>query len=411
MNKFLNALDAGVVDLPPRPLMYTDGQGDGKKTSDPEAPAEVCDWATGPALLQPTEVPQDQLIDAVTQAEEKIQKLVVSNTRLEDRVRELEELLCEARRDDMKSKVSLSKAEESIAQWKVEKANLTNQVKTQQGKVQYMENLLCKAHRWSVDLINVTLAEDEEKHQKAVETIAQFEVEKSEFQMKNEEMKKCLIQTVESLKVSLAEAEENRQKAMETIAQLEVEKSDLKDQVAQLEVELKDMENLLSENYSWAAELINEHQMKNDEMKKRLIQTEESLRVSLIEAEEEHQKAEEKLQKAEETIAQLEVEKFKLKDQVETLRETVQDVEDLLTKARSWAAALMIEHQIKKHEMKKSLINTEESLKASLTEAEEKHQKAEETIAQLERRDKCLRQKAVEQKWIPSRINMMGYEV
>ncbi|XP_017311453.2 putative protein tag-278 [Ictalurus punctatus] len=380
MSKFLSALDADVVDLPQRPLTFTDGQGDGKKTtSDPEVPTEdpVCDWATEPALLQPTEVPQDQVTDVVTQAEEKIQKLVVSNTRLEDRVRELEELLCEARRDDLKSKVSLTKAEESIAQWKVEKANLTNQVKTQQGKVQYMEHLLCKAHRWSVDRINVVLAEDEEKPQKAVETIAQFEVEKSEFQMKNEEMKKCLIQTVESLKVSLAETEEKHQKAMETIAQLEVEKSDLKDQVEPLEVALKDVENLLSENYSWAAELINKHQMNNDEVKKRLIQTEESLKVSLTKAEEKHQKAEE-------TIAQLEVEKSELKDQVETLRETVQDVENLLTKARSWAAALMIEHQIKKHEMKKSLISTEESLKVSLTEAEEKHQKAEETIAQLE---------------------------
>ncbi|XP_053491414.1 conserved oligomeric Golgi complex subunit 4-like isoform X2 [Ictalurus furcatus] len=76
MNTFLSELGAGVVDGPLRPLLYTARaaataagiyyhvkRGDGNETSDPEVTTEdpVCDRATEPALLQPTEVPQDQL--------------------------------------------------------------------------------------------------------------------------------------------------------------------------------------------------------------------------------------------------------------------------------------------------------------------------------------------------------------
>ncbi|XP_053533752.1 myosin heavy chain, muscle isoform X3 [Ictalurus punctatus] len=379
MNKFLSALGAGVVDVPLRPLLYTAGaaataagiyyhvkRGDGKKTSssDPEVTTEdpVCDRATEPALLQLTEVPQDQLMDTVTEAEEKTQKLLVSNTQLQERVRELEELLCEARRDDMKSKASLTeavekhqKAEETITQLQMEKADLTNQVETQRGKMQDVEKLLSETHRMFDDLMN-------------------------EYQMKNDEMKKRLIDAEEILKFSMTEAEES-------ITQLQMEKADLTNQVETLQETVQYLGNLLNETHRCSDDLMNECECEREaysnlkseyeEMKETLINKEEILKASLTEAEEKHQKAEE-------TITLLQVEKADLTTQVETLQETVQDLETLLSETHIWAAALMNEYQMKNDEMKKRLIDAEEILKASLTEAVEKHHKAEETITQLQ---------------------------
>ncbi|KAF4091917.1 hypothetical protein AMELA_G00042320 [Ameiurus melas] len=456
MEKFLSALGAGVVDAPLRPLLYTAGaaataagiyyhvkRGDGKKTSsDPEVTTEdpVCDRATEPVLLQPTEVPQDQLTDAVTEAEEKIQKLVASNTQLQERVRKLEELLYEARRDDMKSKVSLTeaeekhqKAEETIAQLQVEKADLTKQVETQRGKMQDVENLLSETHRMFDDLMSEYQVKNDETEKRLIdaeellkfslteaeETITKLQVEKadltkqvetlretvqyvgnllnethrcsddlmSEYQVKNDETEKRLIDAEELLKVSLTEVEEKHQKAEETIAQLQVEKADLKDHMKTLQGRVQDLGNLLTETDRECDMLMNECECEREaysilkseyeDMKETLINKEELLKVSLTEVEEKHQKAEE-------TITQLQVEKADLTKQVETQRETVQDLENLLSETHIWASALMSEYQVKNDETEKRLIDAEELLKVSLTEAEEKHQKAEETIAQLQ---------------------------
>ncbi|XP_053469040.1 uncharacterized protein LOC128600514 isoform X1 [Ictalurus furcatus] len=107
---------------------------------------------------------RSQLKNAVAEDEEKIQKLVVSNTQLEERVRELEELLCEACRDcDMKSKVSLAEAEErlqkaleSIDELEVEKSNLNIQVEMLRGSVQDMVILLHVIEGQSDQLKNVS---------------------------------------------------------------------------------------------------------------------------------------------------------------------------------------------------------------------------------------------------------------
>ncbi|XP_053478371.1 myosin heavy chain, striated muscle-like [Ictalurus furcatus] len=457
MNKFLSALGAGVVDVPVRPLLYTAGaaataasiyyhvkRGDGKKTSssDPEVTTEdpVCDQATEPALLQPTVVPQDQLTDAVTEAEEKIQKLVVSNTQLQERVRELEELLCEARRDDMKSKASLTeavekqqKAEETLTQLQVEKADLTTQVETQRGKMQDVEKMLSETHRMFDDLMNEYQMKNDEMKKRLIdteeilkssmteaeETLTRLQVEKAdlttqvetlqetvqylgnllnethrcsddlmnEYQMKNDETEKRLIDAEEILKASLTEVEKKHQKAEETITQLQVEKADLKDHVKTLQGRVQDMGNLLTETDRECDMLMNECECEREaysnlkseyeEMKETLMNKEEILKASLTEVEEKHQKAEE-------SITQLQVEKADLTTQVETLQETVQDLETLLSETHIWAAALMNEYQMKNDEMKKRLIDTEEILKASLTEAVEKHQKAEESITQLQ---------------------------
>ncbi|XP_053539043.1 myosin-9 [Ictalurus punctatus] len=530
----------------------------------------VCDQATEPALLQPTEVPQDQLTNAVTEAEEKNQKLVVSNTQLEERVRELEELLCEARRDDMKSKVSLAEAEEkhqmaveTIAQLKVEKSDLKDQVKKLRGTVQDMENLLHAAEveksdlkdqaktlqgrvRYTENLLHFVEVEKSglttkvESLQRRVKTMVKDVCDTDwelgtcvhEVQVNNDEIKKHLIDAEEILKVnftsheittavvfciSLSEAEEKHQTAVEIIAQLEVEKSGLKDQVESLqrtvenignllhlvEVEKSDLKNqvetlqrtvqdmgnllhvvdvekpglkeqvellqgtiqnmgdllhaveveksdlkvqvktlqgrvenmqnqphpvekeksvlndqvktlqgrlrlmwnMLNETYKWAIGVMNEVQVKDDEMKKHLIHAEEILKVTLPEAEEEHQKDVE-------TIAQLKVEKSDLKDQMKTLQGRVRYTENLLhfveveksgliTQVESlqrrvktvvkdvcdtdWELGTCVhEVQVKNNEIKKHLIHAEEILKVSMAEAEEKHQTALETIAQLE---------------------------
>ncbi|XP_060731508.1 leucine-rich repeat flightless-interacting protein 1-like [Tachysurus vachellii] len=90
---------------------------DTEDTTVPEDP--VYEQTTEPALVRHTEVVQDQMMEAESEAEEKIQELVVPKIQLEDRVKELvvpkiqledrvkelEELLCEARRSyDLKSK-------------------------------------------------------------------------------------------------------------------------------------------------------------------------------------------------------------------------------------------------------------------------------------------------------------------
>ncbi|XP_017333568.1 leucine-rich repeat flightless-interacting protein 1 isoform X1 [Ictalurus punctatus] len=369
MKTFLSALGAGVAKLRLRPLMYTTGtaataaaiyyyvkRGDGKKTtSDPEVTPEdpVCDQAMEPALVQPIEVPRDQVMGAVRRAEEKIQKLVVSSTKLEDRVKELEELLCEARNecerereahfilqseyDEMKEnlmdkkqllKVSQSedekkhqKAVETIAQLEVENSDLKDQVERLQGRVQNMENLL-HATEWECDkLVN-------------------------DFHMEEDEIKKGVIHIMELLKVSLAEDEEKHQKAVETIAQLEVEKSDLKDQVERLRLRVWEMENLLHETYRWSADQMNECerereayvilQSEYDEMKENLMDKEQLLKVSQSEDEP-------KPQKAVETIAQLVMEKADLIDQVERLRLRVWEMENLHHETYRWSADQMNE--------------------------------------------------------------------
>ncbi|XP_017329187.1 myosin heavy chain, skeletal muscle-like [Ictalurus punctatus] len=253
MKRFLNALNAGE-----------------ETTVDPEDTPEVCVQGTELALVQPAEVPQDQVTDSVTPADEKMQKLVVCSTQLEESMRELEELLCEACRDDLESKSSIAKleekhqkAEKTIAQLEAEKAILTNQVEKLQGTLQNMGNMLTETHRECDELT------DEYEREQEAHSILQKE---------NDEMKETLTQKEELLQVSLAEAEEKYQKAEESIAQLEVEKANLTNQVEKLQEKVQNIENMLTESRRECEALTNELEMKNNDMKQTLMEKEELLK-------------------------------------------------------------------------------------------------------------------------------------
>ncbi|KAG7327129.1 hypothetical protein KOW79_008735 [Hemibagrus wyckioides] len=402
----------------------------------------VCEQATEPALVQSTKVHQDQMmqeaIKVIAVLEKERFKLEHQVKTLQDKVKDMENQLCdthlqqeqEAHRllksehqemmetltnNEKLLKVSLFEAEEkhqkaveTITKLEVEKSDLTDQVKTLRDTVEDMGNQLCETRLQYDDLKNVSLFEAEEKHQKAVETITKLEVEKSDLtdqvktlrdtvedmgnqlyetrlqydDLKNreqeahrllkseyQEMMETLTNNESLLKVSLAEAEEKHQKAVETITQLEEEKSDLTDQVKTLRDTVEDMGNQLFHTY-----------LRCDELKN----------VSLSEAEEKHQKAVE-------TITKLEEEKSDLTDQVKTLRDTVEDMGNQLCethlqcddlkntrlhceKEQEAHRLLKSEHQ----EMMETLTNSEKLLKVSLSETEEKHQKAVETITRLE---------------------------
>ncbi|XP_058257408.1 myosin-4-like [Hemibagrus wyckioides] len=412
------------------------------------------------------------------EAEEKHQKAVETITKLEveksdltdqvktlrDTVEDMGNQLYETRLqyDDLKN-ISLAKAEEkhqmaveTITQLEEEKSDLTDQVKTLIDTVEVMGNQLCEtflqcereqeAHRLlkseyqemmetltnNESLLKVSLAEAEEKHQKAVETITQLEEEKSDLtdqvktlrdtvedmgnqlfhtylrcdELKNEweeeqeahrllkseyqERMENLTNNEKLLKVSLSEAEEKHQKAVETITKLEEEKSDLTDQVKTLRDTVEDMGNQLCETHLQCDDLKNEweeeqeaHRLlksKYQERMENLTNNEKLLKVSLFEAEEKHQKAVE-------TINLLEVEKSDLTDQVKTLQETVEDMGNQLCETRLHCEKEQEAHRLLKsehQEMMETLTNSEKLLKVSLSETEEKHQKAVETITRLE---------------------------
>ncbi|XP_060758418.1 myosin-15-like [Neoarius graeffei] len=436
---------ARVAGLPLRPLLYTAGTAaaastlycymkpsDGEKaTADPEGPPAledpVCDQATEPALVQPEEVPQDQVTDSVTEAEKKLEKIVVSFIQLEDRVRELEELLSEARRDcDMKSKecererkaqnmlqgendemketmIHQEKlllhymldaehrhqtAEVSLVYLEVENAHLRNQLKTLRENLHNMQNLLSDSHEECDKLTHECEREQE------AQTI---------LQVKNEEMKETLIHQEELLKVSLAKAEQKHQKAKASIVHLEAENADLVNQLKTVRVNMHDLWTVLSDSHEECDKLKHEcelervaHsilQVENDEMKVTLIHQEELLKVSLAEAEHKHQKA-----KA--SIVHLEAENVDLRKQLKTVRVNMHDLWTVLSDSQKECDKLKHECereqeacrilQAENDEMKETLIHQEELLKVSLSEATQKLQKAEAAIVRLEAKNSDL---------------------
>ncbi|KAK3520940.1 hypothetical protein QTP86_018461, partial [Hemibagrus guttatus] len=290
--------------------------------------------------------------------------------------------------------------------------------------------------------LEVSWAEVVEKHQKDVETITQLEKEKSNLtdqvkaqkdahrHLKSEyqEMIETLTNSEKLLKVSLAQAEEKHQKDVETITQLEKEKFNLTDQVKTLQDTVEDLGSQLCDTYLQCDELKNECEREQDvhrllkseyqEMMETLTNSEKLLKVSLTEAEEKHQKAVE-------TIAQLEKEKSNLMYQVGALKDIREDLEYVQTELCEERDKIMDEytglkdthnilqdkhketeeklkrfeellmecereqeaHRLLKsedNEMMETLTNSEKFLMVSLAEAEEKHQKAVKTIAQLE---------------------------
>ncbi|XP_017322760.1 leucine-rich repeat flightless-interacting protein 1 [Ictalurus punctatus] len=290
MNTFLNALKAGE-----------------ETTTDPKDTPEVYVWATEPALVQPTEVPQDQR--SMTKLEEKHQK-----------------------------------AEDSIAQLEVEKANLTNQVEKLRRTVANMGTMLSETHRECDKLT------DEYEHEQEAHSILQKE---------NDEMKETLMHKEELLKVSLPEAEEKHQKAEDSIAQLEVEKA-----------------NLTNQEYEREREAHSILQKEDDEMMETLMHQEELLKSSMVKAEKKHQKAVE-------TIAQLEVEKSDLKDQVETLRRTVQKIGNMLTETHRECEALTNKYE-QKQEANSILEAVNDEMMKTLKELEMKNNEMKQTLMEKE---------------------------
>ncbi|KAK3506027.1 hypothetical protein QTP70_018645 [Hemibagrus guttatus] len=332
----------------------------------------------------------------------------------ENRVRELERLLCEANREckqqrrsriilqaqnnemkkifqqkEMFLQVSLAdaqqkhqKALESISQLEEEKSELTDLVNTLFTRELEQGELLCHTQLEAYELEN----ECEQKHEAHSALLLEYE-----------EIKKELTRTEEVLKVSLADAELKNQKALESISQLEEEKSELTNLVNTLRSTVEELGETLCNCHFEMDELKNECEQKHkahsallleyDEIKKELTRTEEVLKVSLADAEL-------KNQKALESISQLEEEKSELTDLVNTLftRELEQgellchtqleayELENECEQKHKAHSALLLEYE----EIKKELTRTEEVLKVSLSDAELKNQKALESISQLE---------------------------
>ncbi|KAG7326034.1 hypothetical protein KOW79_010959 [Hemibagrus wyckioides] len=318
-------------------FMYFVKRDDGEKRTadheDTEHEGPVCEQATEPALVQSTKVHQDQMMREREQEAHRLQtseycKMIETLT---DNEKLLKVSLAEAEEKHQKAVEVITKLEE-------EKSDLADLVKTLRDTVEDMGNQLCGTHAEYDELIDVSLAETEEKHQKAVEVITKLEEEKSDLtdqvktlrdtvedmgnqicetllhcdELKNEcekeqeahkllkseyhERMETLTNNEKLLKVSLAEAEEKHQKAMETISQLEEEKSDLTDQVKILrntvedlgkeQVELNRDCDKLMDDYNRLKDTHNVLQAEHKEVKEQLKCCEELPKESLDQAKE-----------------------------------------------------------------------------------------------------------------------------
>ncbi|KAK2869657.1 hypothetical protein Q7C36_001528 [Tachysurus vachellii] len=224
------------------------------------------------------------------------------------------------------------------------------------------------------DQMKVSLANTDEQHQKDLDTITQLEQNNSDLTdqvvilIENMEkckqlmfahstefanlIKECVQDWEKTLKVSLTKAEKKQRKAAKIITQLEKEKSDLTNQLETLKDTVRVMEKQLSETYLQHAEL----------------------RVSLANAEEQHQKDLD-------TISQLEQENSDLTDQVVIRKENIEKCKQL-----------MFNHSTEFNNLIKECVQDwEEILKVSLAKAEKKQQKAAKIITQLEKEKSDLR--------------------
>ncbi|KAK3517745.1 hypothetical protein QTP70_017794 [Hemibagrus guttatus] len=327
-------------------------------------------------------VPEDSLSEAVekNQTDEVSGAPVDSeSSNLEDRVRELEELLCEAHRECERKNKDRERAEEAYRilqsqyeetlkqrdellmvclpeaqrkyeqametneQLEKEKSNLMSRVDTLQGSMQQLGHILC------------------ETRTECVEAKRKYEVERKlhkYVQAELDKKKEKRRENLRSLRESLAEATEKYEEAMVFIDQLEDENSKLKSDVETLQDSVQELDRELSVSQITCKETTREcdgakqelrilqsecsemkeillkdcervpevHRMlmsQNDELKKLLNQNEELLQVSLDEAER-------KYEKAMMTNAELEKKNSDLTSQVTTLQGTVQELEEEL---------------------------------------------------------------------------------
>ncbi|KAF5898671.1 leucine-rich repeat flightless-interacting protein 1-like isoform X1, partial [Clarias magur] len=225
---------------------------------------------------------KDALKDAVTEAEEKIQTLVLSNFKLEVRMRQLEELLCASPSDgDMENQHDLSaeKHQEAIiVQLELETSDLRDRVETLRGKLRKIMNLHSESYRTSDELTT--------KYMRDLEGFSLCNSGETSLKHNKEALKG---------------------KHQKTIAQLKAEKADLEEHAETLLGSMQKMMNLLSENHRACDELMTKYM--------RDLEAYSLRKDSLFEMEE-------KWQMAVETIEEREAD---LRDQVETLQGTMQD--------------------------------------------------------------------------------------
>ncbi|TTG32358.1 Zinc finger protein 28 [Bagarius yarrelli] len=361
----------------------------------------VCEQVTEPAVVKSMNVVQEKMM--VFESEEKILTVVMSDTHLEDRLRLLEELLCEAQcilqtgknketliHQDELLKVFLAEAKEkhktsmeTISQLEENKSNLTNQVKRLTEKVEGIKNSLCKAYSERGELMNELVRE------RKAYSVLQSDSKKKE---------KTLLYQDKILKVSLVKAKMQHRNAVETMTQLEEEKAKLTNQVKELRGTLENMKKHLFKINRQRDEFMDKCmeetvaysilQVEIGKMKKTLIHQEELLKVSLSDAEKKHQKSVK-------SITQSEDKKSKLTYQVERLSQKVDNIKNSLFRAYSEHDELIKEcvqewnvystFQSDYNKIQKTLLYQDRFLKVALDEAKEKHQKAVETITQLKK--------------------------
>ncbi|XP_053469128.1 leucine-rich repeat flightless-interacting protein 2-like [Ictalurus furcatus] len=328
MQHLMSLARSRAAGLPLRPLLYAvgaaataagvyyyfkkRGDGDGERTADTtltEGPVQTQLPAVDDSLLDPglmsevdgvsvtqtdSTVPQESL----SEAEEKKQKVEVSSalvdserSNLEDRVRELEELLCEEHREcerktkdyeaecqahgalnsqysEIKEtlthieglvKVTLTEAEEkykrameSEAELENEKLDLMSQVNTLRGSVKQLEEQFSETRRRN----------DEITRELGIgQGILTFEKSKAEEQVKD------LKQKISSLKVSLDEAEVRYAESLESITELENENYDLVDDMNTLQEAVDDLEEQLSQTQTRCNEATTETERKTQELR------------------------------------------------------------------------------------------------------------------------------------------------
>ncbi|KAF5898688.1 paramyosin-like isoform X1, partial [Clarias magur] len=314
-------------------------------------------------------------------AVENITQLEIEKSRLNDQVASLQDELCEShiKADNLTNECERERESHSILQSEL------NQTK---DDFKYFEKNM-----------TISLAELEEKHQKALENITQLETEKSDLIDQVETLREAMEeigselsetyrQYGELMNDSLAKSEEKLQKSVETISQLDAKNSKLEDMVMSQRETIEHMQNQLSDACREHEKLMKEREREADssllqaekEKMKTLTHNKELLKVAIDELGEKHQKAVE-------NITQLEIEKSRLIDQVASLQDELcksQKKADNLTneceREREFHSILQSELNQAKDDLK----YFEKNMTVSLAELEEKHQKAVKKITQLE---------------------------
>ncbi|XP_027011500.2 myosin-11-like isoform X2 [Tachysurus fulvidraco] len=329
-------------------------------------------------LLQCVELVNERKAHSILQAENDEMKKTI--TQLEEKNSEMKKTLIQK---EEFLKLTLAEGEEkhqkdveTITQLEKERSDLTKQVEILRDTVEELENesfefdteyeLMNECEReWEVhsllqteynelkkmcshqeELLKLSLAEGEEKHQKDVETITQLEKERSDLANKVEILRDTVEELDKEFFESIREYDEltnatlaDAEKDLETIHQLEMEKTHLTIHIEELKGSLEDMEKQLLDKLMQCVELVNEREAQsilhaeNDEMKKTITQLEEKnteikkiliqkelLKLSQAEGEEKHQNDVE-------AITQLQKERSDLTNKVEILRDTVEELD------------------------------------------------------------------------------------